>query len=104
MGYSANEGIGLIHVQQAFILLIQVGYLGIDISRTSLPQESTLLFLLTFIKQVTNYYDKTSSVWIGLNTIWIFFDTDTNTDTLIIIPIHNDTNTDTFTTKCQHIL
>ncbi len=32
-----------------FILLIQVGYLGIDISPTSLPQWSTLLFLLIFI-------------------------------------------------------
>ncbi len=35
-----------------------------------------------------------------------FFNTDTNfdTDTLIMIPIRNDTNTVTFTTKCQHIL
>ncbi len=32
-----------------FILLIQVGYLCIDISPTSLPQRSTLLFLLIFI-------------------------------------------------------
>ncbi len=33
-----------------------------------------------------------------------FFDTDTNTDTLIMIPKLNDTNTNTYTTKCQHIL
>ncbi len=32
-----------------FILLIQVGYLGIDVRPTSLPQWSTLLFLLIFI-------------------------------------------------------
>ncbi len=32
-----------------FILLIQVGHLGIDVSPTSLPQWSTLLFLLIFI-------------------------------------------------------
>ncbi len=46
------------------------------------------------------------------------FDTDTNTDTLIMMPILNDIDTDTlimmpilndidtdtFTTKCQHIL
>ncbi len=32
-----------------FILLIQVGYLGNDVSPTSLPQWSTLLFLLIFI-------------------------------------------------------
>ncbi len=31
------------------ILLIQVGYFGIDVSPTSLPQWSTLLFLLIFI-------------------------------------------------------
>ncbi len=32
-----------------------------------------------------------------------FFDADTNTNTLIMIPILNNTDTDTFTTKCQHI-
>ncbi len=32
-----------------FILLIQVGYLGIDVSPTSLPQCSTLLLLLIFV-------------------------------------------------------
>ncbi len=32
-----------------FILLIQVGYLGIDVSPTSLPQGPTLLTLLIFI-------------------------------------------------------
>ncbi len=29
-----------------------------------------------------------------------FFDINTNTDTLIMIPILNDTDTDNFTTKC----
>ncbi len=32
-----------------FIVLIQVGYLGIDVSPTSLPQWSTLRFLLIYI-------------------------------------------------------
>ncbi len=32
-----------------FILLIQEGYLGIEVSPTSLPQWFTLLFLLIFI-------------------------------------------------------
>ncbi len=51
-----------------FILLIQVGYLGIDIIPTSLPQWSTLLFLLIFImyKHITPntiyYHSHTLSV------------------------------------------
>ncbi len=52
---SDNEGIGLIPVSRLFILIIQVDNLGIDVRCTSLPQWSTLLFLLIFINVHTNF-------------------------------------------------
>ncbi len=39
---------------------------------------------------------------LGLYTVWTFSIPIPNTDTLIMMQIPNDPDTDTFTTKCQY--
>ncbi len=67
LGYSSNEGIGLNPIYLTFHPTAP-RLLGIDVSPTSLPQWSTLLFLLIFImyKNITlnaiYYYSYTCSL------------------------------------------